>query len=66
MLLEKRDAHRILLLIYVVTCIFFMFMSSQVSVYPQFFNIYCIITPIVAYLLTKISRDSYKFQMSLS
>ena len=63
MLLEKRDAHRILLLIYVVTCIFFMFMSTQVSVYPQFFNIYCIITPMVAYLLTKISRDNYKFQM---
>ena len=63
MLLEKRDAHRILLLIYVVTCIFFMCMSTQVSVYPEFFNIYCIVTPIVAYLLTKISKNNYTFQM---
>ncbi len=65
MLLEKKDAQRILLLIYFVTCVFFMILSSRAEEYPEFFNIFCITTPIVAILLTHISRDNYKFQMYL-
>ena len=65
MLLEKRDAQRILLVIYFVVCIFFLILSSRVEQYPLYYNIYCIMTPIVAYLLTKISQDNYKFQMYL-
>ena len=63
MLLEKKDAQRILLLIYFVTCVFFMILSANAEEYPEFFNIFCITTPIVAILLTKISKDNYKFQM---
>ena len=63
MLLEKKDAQRILLVIYFVTCVFFMILSANAEEYPEFFNIYCITTPIVAILLTKISKDNYKFQM---
>ncbi len=63
MLLEKKDAQRILLLIYFVTCVFFMLLSANAEEYPEFFNIYCITTPLVAILLTRISKDNYKFQM---
>ncbi|MBR5425224.1 MAG: response regulator [Clostridiales bacterium] len=63
MLLEKKDAQRILLLIYFVTCVFFMILSANAEEYPEFFNIFCITTPVVAILLTHISKDNYKFQM---
>ena len=65
MLLEKKDAQRILLLIYFVVCGFFLIISANVEQYPEYFNIFCIITPFIAYLLTKIGRDNIKFQMYL-
>ena len=63
MLLEKKDAQRILILIYFVICGFFLIISANVEQYPEYFNIFCIITPFIAYLLTKIGRDNIKFQM---
>ncbi|MBP5491550.1 MAG: response regulator [Clostridiales bacterium] len=66
MLLKKQDAQRILLIIYFVVCVFFLFVSSSIQQYPMYFNVFCIVTPIVAYLLTKISRDNYRFQMYLT
>ncbi len=63
MLLEKKDAQRILLTIYFVVCIFFLIVSSTIRSYPLYFSLYCLITPIVAYLLTKIGRENMKFQM---
>lgn len=65
MLLEKKDAQRILIFIYVIVCIFFLFLSKQVEEYPLFFNIYCILTPIVVILLTKIAGKNYQFSMYL-
>ncbi|MBO4928219.1 MAG: response regulator [Clostridiales bacterium] len=65
MLLEKKDAHKILLLIYFVVCGFFLVISANVEPYPLYFNVYIIVTPVVAYLLTTISRENYKFQMYL-
>ena len=63
MLLETKDAHRILLTIYFFVCIFFLILSANVESYPLYFNIFCIITPIVAYLLTVIGKDNQRFQM---
>ncbi|MBO4689198.1 MAG: response regulator [Clostridiales bacterium] len=63
MLLEQRDAQKILMLIYVVVCGFFLILSANIETYPVFFNIFCITTPIVAYLLTLIAKDNSRFQM---
>ena len=63
MLLESKDAQRIMLLIYFIVCGFFLILSVNVEQYPVFFNIFCIITPVTAYLLTVISKQNYRFQM---
>ncbi len=62
MLLETKDAHRILLTIYCFVCIFLMILSANVESYPLYFNIFCIITPVVAYLLTVIAKENVQFQ----
>lgn len=65
MLLEKRDAQRILVAIYVMICIFFLLISNKVEEYPLYFNIYCIMTPVVMVVLTKIAKQNFKFSMYL-
>ncbi|MBR2750443.1 MAG: response regulator [Clostridiales bacterium] len=62
MLLDVKDAQRILLGIYFVVCIFFLIVSASIMQYPLYFSLYCLISPIVAFLLTRIARTNLKFQ----
>ncbi|MBO4494654.1 MAG: response regulator [Clostridiales bacterium] len=63
MLLEVKDAQRILLAIYFFVCGFFLCVSISIMQYPLYFSLYCLITPIVAFFLTHIARRNLKFQM---
>lgn len=63
MLLERKDAQRILMVIYVFVCIFFLILSARVEEYPLYFNVYCIVTPIVAIFLTNIAKRNQGFSM---
>ena len=63
MLLEKRTVQNIVMTIYIITCMIFLLLSLSLANYPLYFNVYCIISPIIAILLSQVTPGKHKFHM---